>query len=179
MSLIVVEGVDASGKSTLLENARIQIPKRYFVIIRHSCRPLALHHATQFMRAANFTSYHAGLDVIADRHPLISEPIYGSLLRGGHLFEESQQFKKEEDRLDELFRAVERVIYCRPSDDTIIANVDNKPQLAGVKEKILDLLDSYDQTMVKIRASGVPVYLYDYTTETRPLADIFFGGINT
>lgn len=175
MALVVVEGIDASGKSTLLENARIQISRRYFVLMRHSCRPLQLSHAIQFMRTLRY-GCDIGLDIIADRHPLISEPIYGPILRGEHLFQDHFIYGEPEGRNQYLRHNVGRIIYCRPPDHVIEANLGNRPQLEGIKEKIWDLLDKYDHRMTELSENGIPVFLYDYTTHTGPLVELFFGG---
>lgn len=178
MSLIVVEGVDASGKSTLLENSRIQIPKRYFVLLRHSCRPLSLSHAIQFMRMSMFGS-DVGLEVIADRHPLISEPIYGPILRGSHLFEEHFTYHSEAGRGEYLKRNVARVIYCRPPVEIMKENISRNPQLEWVEERFDILLAAYDKQIELLRDYyGVPVVTYDWTTYDKPpLEQLFFGDI--
>lgn len=175
-SFIVVEGCDGSGKSTLLDNARLQIPKRYFVLVRHSCRPLQLSDALQFMRATRH-AVDIGLDLIADRHPLISEPIYGPLLRGSHLFDGHFTYSDEDHRLEYLHSNIDRVIYCRPPEKTIEENLDRLPQLSGVRATIWDLLDRYDSVMGRIALRGVPVVSYDYTTYQGTLEDLFFGEV--
>lgn len=175
MSLIVVEGVDASGKSTLLENARLDIKKRYFVIARHSQRPYVLSDALHFMRATKYASDLCALDLICDRHPLISEPIYGPLLRGGHLFESHGEYCEPEARAGYFADNVERIIYCRPPDHIIEENLGRLPQLAGIKEKIWELLDAYDKEMAELMKCGIPVIVYDYTIFSGSLADLFFG----
>lgn len=174
MSLIVVEGCDGSGKSTLLENARIEIRKRYFVQVRHSCRPLELGDAIHFMRTVN---YAAGrLPVMADRHPLISEPIYGPILRGTHLFESHFNYSKPHFRYETLRDFVARIIYCRPSLETVRRNIMVNPQLAGVAEKIESLYAAYDQTMEEI-SRYVSVFTYDYQLQTVSLEQLFFGDV--
>lgn len=154
MSIIVVEGVDASGKSTLLENIRA-IPKKYFVLMRHSCRPLKPADIIRFLN----TIEENGLTIVADRHPLISEPIYGPLLRKENLVEKIFTTEQVNRRLS---RTVDRIIYCRPPSSIIHSCLNNRPQLAGIKEKIDLLIDEYDKRMLELD-SIVPVRRYDYT----------------
>lgn len=173
MSLIVVEGVDGSGKSTLLENARIEIPKRYFIQIRHSCRPLDPYHILNLLDLIQ--DYGETLDVMLDRHPLISEPIYAALLRPGtDLTVQSGHWPDFESRAKHLQVTVDRIIYCRPSLESVKRNIAVQPQLAGIAEKIEELYDWYDRAMVSY-SQYLPVLTYDYKLQDRTLADLFFG----
>lgn len=173
MSLIVVEGVDASGKSTLLETSRLEIKKRYFVLVRHSCRPLELGDALQFMRMVNGSSQY--LDVIADRHPLISEPIYGTIIRDGHLFANHFNYDNPEYRANTLSSSVDRIIYCRPPVEVMREHIDKNPQLEWVKERFDQLVEAYDETMSYLQDEGVDVVWHDWTTYLGTLENLFFG----
>lgn len=171
MSLIVVEGVDASGKSTLLEQIRLSVKKRYFVTVRHSCRPLKDWHVRNFLDMVE--DYSECLEIIADRHPLISEPIYGPLLRGENLIDGIETLDSAAIRLKDT---VERVIYCRPSRSTIKSNLYNLPQLEGVIPHIDSLIDAYDDRMDQLRRIGVRIIPYDYQEWERPnFEHLFFG----
>lgn len=153
--LVVVEGVDASGKSTLLENSR-EIRGRYFVLLRHSCRPLRPSDVSQLM---TLVAGAWGLDIVLDRHPLISEPIYGPILRGYDLAS-TLMTKEQIDR--RLVKTVDKIIYCRPPADKILHNLDNRPQLAGIRERFDDLLTAYDIRMYELSLI-MKVVTYDYT----------------
>jgi hypothetical protein len=169
MSLIVVEGVDGSGKSTLLENARLEIKKKYFVIARHSCRPLSAADIIGFLRLAEMS---APFPVICDRHPLVSEPIYGNLLRGSDITD--LVMISSVHKIDRLKRTVDRIVYCRPSYGQIRENVGKLPQLAGVIEKLPDLVEKYDEAMRTYERNGIRVVRYDYNWKT-DLNELFFG----
>ena len=175
MSLIVVEGCDGSGKSTLLENARIEIPKRYFLQVRHSCRPLSPVHIRDFLTMVEPAGEY--LNIMIDRHPLISEPIYANILRGGNdLTLQYPDWLTFEDRAKHLARTVNRVIYCRPSFEAIRRNVSVNPQLAGVVDKLPFLVEAYDRTMRDL-LKDVPVIHFDYQFQDRTLEELFFGKI--
>lgn len=168
MSLIVVEGVDASGKSTLLENSRLHIKNRYFALLRHSCRPLSLLDVNAFLGLIRCNP----VDLVVDRHPLISEPIYGKILRGHDLTEEIVN----SDEI--LHKTVDRIIYCRPPVSLIRQNLDNKPQLALVKENINSLVVAYDHKMAALSRAGIAVYEYNYSARgTKDLESLFFGEV--
>lgn len=168
MSLIVVEGVDASGKSTLLEDARLRISKRYFLLVRHSCRPLVLNDALRFQRMVeNFPG-----DIIVDRHPLISEFIYGPILRGSTVY----GAMTEEEADNHLVKTVNRIIYCRPPTFVIEEKLDNNPQLAGIRENLSALIQAYDQRMDRL-SQRLRVVRYDYGgyPQLPFLDELFFG----
>lgn len=158
MSIIVVEGVDASGKSTLLENLR-SIPKEYFLLVRHSCRPLSAFHLLSFLR---FIEHDTSLLTVVDRHPLISETIYGPLLRNQNLVD--KVFTPEQAR-KRLEKTVSKIIYCRPPVRRIKETLLNRPQLVGVAEHIDQLIVHYDGVM-DILARSMQVVRYDYTEPT-------------
>lgn len=167
MSIIVVEGVDASGKSTLMENLRT-VPG-YFLLIRHSCRPLKVFDLMRFLKFIENEA--SSMMLVVDRHPLISEPIYGPLLRRNNLVERVFTPNQVVQRLE---KTISRVIYCRPPKEAILHNLNNRPQLTGVNEHIHQLLDDYDQLMMKL-SNLIPVVNYDYTVPT-DLKQLLFGG---
>lgn len=169
MSIIVVEGVDASGKSTLLENARLEIKKKYFVLLRHSQRPYTPHDVMDFLDLIENTILP---NLVVDRHPLISEPIYGPILRGENLV---AGFEDKDSATKRLKHTIERIIYCRPPAYQIKENLHRLPQLKGVKENIQNLIEAYDQRMVELEKAGMKVFHYDYTDPDVSLVDLFFG----
>jgi hypothetical protein len=173
MSIIVVEGVDASGKSTLLEEARGEIRGKYFLLLRHSCRPFNTRDVSYFLSILYPFSRDSQFSIVVDRHPLISEPIYGPLLRNGDI----TSVWSDSTKLQYLLDTVERIIYCRPTREVIRENIDKNPQLAGVKDKLEDLIGTYDQMMSSLKQSGIKVISYDYQHPIYPLHDLFFGDI--
>lgn len=167
--LIVVEGVDASGKTTLLENSR-HIRGRYFVLLRHSCRPLVPDDIGNLLKLIDGQP----VDLILDRHPLISEPIYGPILRKKNLV--TEWIAPFTGAVDSWIKEIDRVIYCRPPITAILTNLNNNPQLAGVEQHLEELLYAYDRRMAEIKALGVEVVKYDYKRDPVPdLRQLFFG----
>lgn len=161
MGVIVLEGPDGAGKSTLAENIRREAGRRYFVMVRHSCRPLTFRDADLF--SSWVRGLNPNLDAIIDRHPLISEPIYGPILRGVDLL----QGYSLSDRLAELERRVSRIVYCRPSTDTILRCIHSEPQLQWVVEKIDLLIAAYDQFFYQVESqSTVEVVRYDWEKDS-------------
>ena len=179
MKLVVVEGPDGAGKSTLIYRLK-QESKRHFVVLHRANPPENVSQivgATDILSAASFSD----VNVVCDRHPFISEPIYGLTLRGKNLLEGLYGHSMLRATLADT---VDRVIYCRPPIEVIVENAKNQHQLSGVHERILTLIEAYDEMMGSIRNElGIPVLRYDWTDElstfgpTYPIERLFFGDV--
>jgi broad-specificity NMP kinase len=80
MGLIVIEGPDGSGKSTLAQRLRDECD-RYMWFLRASTYPrdlLELQGAVDLLHYAKMMRF----PTVTDRHPIISEMIYGHVRRG-------------------------------------------------------------------------------------------------
>ena len=175
MSIIIVEGVDGSGKTILLRRLREQ-SSRYFWVALSSGRPKTLeeiHDAVHFIGQCAYLK----LPVICDRFPLISEEVYGPTLRGTSLLNDLSH-RQQEISANFLLENTERIVYCKPPKETIIKNLTEGgiPQLPGVLENLDELLDRYEGIITTLKDKGVPVYRYDYTRDHTPLDEVFFGG---
>lgn len=132
--LIIVEGFDNSGKSTLVS----QLAEEFkLVTMNNRCRPTTEREAIDY--TSQVQDFAANWGVIVDRWSPISEPIYGPICRGTHLFK-PETLKKHLEGLDAL------LIYCRPSEDKIM-NFGDRPQMKGVIEHAPKLLAAYDSFM--------------------------------
>lgn len=173
--LIAVEGPDGAGKTTLLESLRgCKYP---FTLITRNGNPKDPCNIVGEVQL--LTTLPLTLTVLVDRHPLISEPIYGTILRDG--VNRLSVLWTEDQQLDMLRETVTRIIYCRPPIGTIQKNLRQHPQLAGVELKIDKLVDAYDFAMNEI-GFDVPVLRYDYTRHNgtpRDIQERVFTGIPT
>jgi hypothetical protein len=159
MTIIVVEGVDGAGKSTLIANLRA-VSDRYFWILRASGPPSSAQEVELAIDKIDELGNGApSLNWVFDRHPLISEPIYGRVLRGkSHL--DGMASKVYRERI----ASINKIIYCRPPFKTVLDGVQIENQLAGVHERIRELYDAYDEAIDFMRIHlRVPIITYDWT----------------
>ena len=94
--------------------------------------------------------------MIFDRHRLISEPIYGSIIRP----EASEGFNELSwlaPRLHRLYHMKPVIIYCLPSEETVIRNLTGDPDNTAVVDKAKQIYRAYvakvaqDYTMAPCR----------------------------
>ena len=170
MTVIVVEGPDGAGKSTLIDNLRLSTD-RHYVSMRRSGPPKEANEIGCIIRWIQ--RYSGPTPLILDRHPFISEPIYGPILRGSSLLEGEYTVTDIEDH----FRAhVNRVIYCRPPTSVIARKMHDNQQLKGVVERIDQITQRYDATMKLVRHWGINVVEYDWTVQhENNLKGLVFG----
>jgi hypothetical protein len=153
MSLIVLEGMDGSGKTTLGLGLYEELKLPFVKTISPVKQGLKEH--VRF----HFYLFHMAeeMDIVVDRLSLISHAVYGNALLGKNVLEEYSGY----DRLIQKFlQTAPLIIYCNPPQ----LNLDSNPQMSGVKENAKDLMLRYHAIMsgLKCRA-GLPVYMYDYT----------------
>ena len=176
MGIVIVEGPDGSGKTTLLRNLRNQTT-HYFWVMSSSGRPKTIE---QLQDAVGYVGQAAYIKttIICDRFPLISEMVYGPILRGYSLLDHLSS--PNTALFSELLSSeIDRVIYCRPPIEQIKTNISNNPQLEGVRVLIDKLIKRYDELMNDLRDANVKVYNYDYVGAPRfPLDEIFFGKLH-
>lgn len=155
--LIVVEGMDGGGKSTLIESLRQK--DFYFVRVQTSGPPPDQSKPFLLANALRYMTRNLELHVICDRVPFISDRVYGPTLRNIDLFDEMPIMTGLE--------LVDQIIYCRPPREIIRANVERDQHLAGVRERIDELINRYDVLMEQLRTDGHPGFVrkYDFTVD--------------
>lgn len=129
--MVIVEGMDNTGKSTL-----VQLLAEEFKLCKVAtyCKPKSL----EMIHDYDFWLNLSPQPVIMDRHPAISDLIYGESLRGMSYISEKESLAWAKDHL---------IIYCRPDLDKIQETFDERPQMRGVKENLLRLLTFYETYM--------------------------------
>lgn len=151
--MIILEGCDNSGKSTLAA----QLSRALSVPVRHSIRPApkatalqCLEHSSRQLRPQR---------AILDRIYAISENVYGPVVRpNAHGLGD-----KASEALLDLYQRPYLIIYCRPPLETILKN-GGREQMAGVLDHHRALVERYDRVMEDvIRFSCCRVIQYDWT----------------
>jgi tRNA uridine 5-carbamoylmethylation protein Kti12 len=150
MALVVVEGCDGSGKTTLIDELRRRAVK-YSVVLRASF-PRSAVQISSFIDLVKYAKAEIPL-VICDRFHPISEQVYGPVIR-------RQVVAYHPDEI----RPVDLIVHCRPPLGVIQKAVHHNPQMAGVLDQVPALVERYDELMALLNWA-VPVLTYDYTEQ--------------
>jgi hypothetical protein len=155
MPLLILEGPDGSGKSSLATRL-LKGTGLPTILVKRSGPPSSKETLlAQGMWIQDQTVN--GLNVIADRHPLISESIYRPVVRregpAWSPHEVAPLFSKNRGIV---------VIYCRPDWTELRRSSKVEKQMDGVAENYRALVEEYDRWMTIFRDREVEVWTYDY-----------------
>lgn len=135
--MIIIEGVDNSGKSTLA----MKLSQRLRIDLYRDPKPEGLSLANAHRRLRPIRAIH-------DRCYAISDYIYGSVLRDGPALGELHS-----DVILDLLTRNYLIIYCRPHSEAILNNA-GRDQMDGVLDNHQKLIDEYDNFMQNLRRFG-------------------------
>lgn len=164
MPLVILEGADGSGKSTLATRL-LKGTGQPTLLIKRSGPPGSIE---TLLFQAQWINDQArlGLNILADRHPIISEAIYAPIVR---------KVQAPNWSLEDVSRAMLKaksrqllLVYCRTWTDSQVAGAKVEEQMEGVHENYAPLLAEYDRWMDYLERAGVPMFRYDYRKD--PLA---------
>lgn len=152
--MIIVEGMDNTGKSTLVKKLSKDLK---LLTINNQRRPTSIPEAFRYLDGVIYMA--ASFPVIVDRWQPISEPIYGPICRDVTLFPPASLA-----RMMKMTSSTEPlIIYCRPPDPVVLDFKDE--QMDGVIRHASALLDQYDISMNNLSATGFTVISYDWTSD--------------
>lgn len=144
--IIVVEGPDNSGKSTLAQ----ELSRKLGWQVLHSGGPCESKQDYMERIVKIYNSHR----VIWDRHPAVSEYIYGPVLRGVYNYIPLNAFPRES-----------LVIYCRPPDEVLLDFRTHRKNHRisdehdqQVEARARDIIKVYDDVMF-----AIPHHKYDWT----------------
>jgi hypothetical protein len=176
--MLVVEGPDGAGKSTLARRLSMELgwpiaPK----VVDSRTMPLT------DMREWVEQNLEAGLQkTIFDRHRLISEPIYGPLLRGtmDPGFDDAWWLRRMHTRFRELHPMV---IFCLPPLEACVHNITDDAENDAVVLHIEPIYWLYFNAAASWDSRGDDTdwsYVWDYTVDDftglmRHVRDWMFG----
>lgn len=142
--MIIVEGIDNSGKSSLIN----QLAEHFKLPYAHAHRSTALTQDS-IHRWQNWASA-CPKTLILDRHPAISDLVYGPIIRGG---------TASTPELAQSARRNNFLVFCCPSFQTILATYEDREQMEGTHQNLKKLYEAYQDLMLELE----PDYVYDFT----------------
>lgn len=152
--MIIVEGPDNTGKTTLIKELSQYFPELQVV---KSPGHVVLGEALAWVAGA---IRNEDPRFIYDRYFPISERVYGPVLRDGDIF---GQYTFDLLRL--TLRREPLIVYCRPSDE-VAQMWGDRQQLNGVKQHAAELCRRYDWLMTilgEMYCQKGLLLRYDYT----------------
>ena len=152
--LVILEGADGSGKTSLATRIRKDIDE-YMLLLRSNGPPHTLGQLANVIGVLN-TLRDSSVPVITDRNPVISEYVYGPIIRGkcmhGLTIEQMGRWFK-----------TTMIIHCRPNFQALAAGVRKEVQMEGVVLNHRTIIKAYDDLMGHLEREGVYIKRYDYT----------------
>lgn len=159
--MIILEGPDGSGKSTLqksLLEAGFEAGPR---AVTSEGGVIDRENLVQWVWEDLMTWRSPDQQLrVYDRHPLVSEYIYGPIVRGDVAPGMLSPFARE---MGHWFVRNALVIFCLPPLETVQVEVQKEAQMEGVVENIDDIYMSYQLIML---TWGGQYTIYDWTKDT-------------
>jgi len=159
--LIVIEGADGCGKSTLVK----QLNKDLGLPVFHSGGPKTKGAMEKMLDDLEIMSF-CKQAYICDRVPFVSELVY------------SQAFGREpvipaKDLMDYWLLPDIKIVYCKIDQATALANMSrefkaHKPaeHTAIVEQRHADIVNIYDDLIDSAESARIKVFEYDWTDPT-------------
>jgi DNA polymerase III delta prime subunit len=166
MPLIILEGPDGSGKTTLAQELRKELGV-YTWLTSSNSKPTESSQIEEVTRWINNTP--ASIINVVDRHPLISEFVYGSVIRN-HV-RHSLSFR--EMALEIGYIQPTLLIHCQVNWRQQNINIDEGDHMEGVDTNIRQLRRTYHQVMQALADNGLEHLDYDYTNPGNIMDHIF------
>lgn len=161
--MIIVEGPDNSGKSTLIQ----QLLKDYSISLFLTSKG-PIHNLKCFEeRVLDVINHLGSYSYIMDRCPLLSEEVYGPILRSKNLIDELEYPSYYRRKLySSLSQGETFLIYCRPPKPILldfknhqVKEHDTQEHLNNIILKAESIIEAYD-TIV----GPIANFIYDYTS---------------
>ena len=163
--MILVEGLDNTGKTTLVSDLALRYPE---LAVRPSIGNK--HDLSDIRKQAQDEAHGLPPLTIADRSRIVSEYIYGPILKSRPL---AYPFDLWMTYLSGFLHHRHLVIYCTRPLEKLQATFDEREQLSGVYENLEDLYATYQDFMDALRllfsfadpVNPCKVLLYDFEVD--------------
>lgn len=150
MTILIIEGIDGSGKSTLVRDLRSLI-NGVFLSTSGPPGDQQLYRETMWIQQKP-----SDTTLVLDRFRLTSELVYGPLLRGSSRVDKSYVL--------DWFRAFEPIfVLCDPGLTEVRSNIIEGKHLEGVADRIPAIYEAYQRLCIEIDENHTRTYIYDYT----------------
>ena len=140
--MIILEGADASGKTTLI----YQLAAEFNLPIVKSYKP----RTPDDIRLFHHWAAAAPRTPLLDRHAAISDLVYGPIIR---------KTTPSTVALAQHYLVDNFLVFCCPPYSTVEKTLHNEQQMDGVADNSLALYKGYEQLMEQLE----PQFIYDWT----------------
>lgn len=157
--MIILEGVDGSGKTTLLKNLLGSVNGVEAHVRAASSTGGPVDDIYQWAEGDVVTWRHQPFSIY-DRHPFISELVYGPTVRDylDPRFRSARGVSVREEFYD---RAL--IVLCLPPKEIARANLGVNDQMSGVVDNFDSLWHQYNNLRLTLARANRRVFWYDYT----------------
>lgn len=158
--MIIVEGPDGAGKTNLInrlgERFQLDVHPKFV----HSTDYAGTAHDLFSRACRDVVEVHKDL-LLYDRHPLISEYVYGPIIRGE--FPARVWTGPIARQMVNRLAAKSFVVWCRPSNERLRSSVSDERDMAGVSTLIDTIAGVYDT--LSVMWPGLNTIKYDYANK--------------
>lgn len=162
--MIVIEGPDGSGKTSLKNDLLTRIPQ--LNPVRRHCDSDGPTTELRHWVDRDLGQIPQTADLY-DRHPLISEPIYGPVIRGSvnKGFDDPGWYLTA---WGSFLAQKPIIIFCQPPLSHVITNCHNSYQMRGVNGVIPAIYYGYHYLNLQMKVQGYKrIITWDYTRQDK------------
>lgn len=152
--MIVIEGCDNTGKTTLFHKLRIDLNMLGVLNVRPTDR---------------WDMYNKTLNLLDIKHPIIidrwapiSESIYGPICRNDQMLSEADLFYSDH----RLAHDKSIVIFCNPELSQVESTIHERDQMEGVVKFLRPIYYAYQDRIRAAQERGVRVIEYNYLSSS-------------